>query len=62
MFYGELKENGNIRLSDTTHDAFQEFLQFFYLNEVELTEENVAGVMYLGDKYNVTSCMNVCAQ
>lgn len=39
-----------------------EFLQFFYLDRVKLTIENIAGVMRLGDKYNVPKCVEVCVQ
>lgn len=54
MFYGEMKENGDIRLADVSEAAFKQFLQFFYLNEVELSIELIAEVMYIGHKYNVT--------
>lgn len=29
MFYGELKENADIRVTDVSHAAFKQFLQFF---------------------------------
>lgn len=31
MFYGELKEEGDIKVCNVTAAAFEEFLQFFYL-------------------------------
>lgn len=62
MFTGGLKENGDVEIKDVCLDVFKEFLQFFYLDEVEVTIQNVADVMYLAEKYDVTECMNVCEQ
>lgn len=62
MFYGELKENGDINITDVSEAEFMEFLQFFYLHEVKLTERNIVGVMHLGHKYNFTKCVKVCEQ
>lgn len=62
MFFGQLKENGRIRMTDVSKSAFLEFLQFFYLNKVHLTDENIADVLYLGHKYNVTECVETCEQ
>lgn len=42
MFYGELKESGDVKMVGTSADGFKEFLQFVYLNKVTLTTENVA--------------------
>lgn len=36
MFYGELQENGDVKIVDARDVAFKEFLQFFYLNENEI--------------------------
>lgn len=62
MFYGDLKENGDIQVTDSSATAFQEFLQFFYSDEVELTEENIVEVMYLAQKYIVSSGINICIE
>lgn len=60
MFYGELKESGDIHLTDVSEAAFKQFLQFFYLNEVELSIDSVADLMHLGHKYMVANCIDVC--
>lgn len=61
MFYGELRENGrNIHEPNVTDAAFMEFLQYFYLDRVKLTAENIEMVLELGDKYNVEKCVNDC--
>lgn len=62
MFYGPLKESGDIHLSDVSEAAFKEFLQFFYLIKVKLSIENLADVMYLGHKYDFINCIDVCLQ
>lgn len=61
MFYGPLKEEGDIKMVDISADAFKEFLQFFYFNRVPLSIENVADVMYLGNKYDVKECLLLCS-
>lgn len=60
MFFGDLKEEGDVRLIDTTAAGLKKILQFFYCSEVELTGENVAEVMHLGHKYDVTECEKAC--
>lgn len=68
----EVKENGNnldetntansniVKIEDVSIDAFKEFLQFFYCDQVKLTMENIYEVVYLGKKYLVEECINVC--
>lgn len=62
MFYGELAENGNVTIHDSSDGAFIEFLQYFYSGAIELTGENVAEVLYLGHKYNVLNCVEDCVE
>lgn len=60
MFYGELKEEGDVNVCDVTAAAFEEFLQFFYLREVKLTMDHIVEVFHLGHKYNIVKCFDVC--
>ncbi|XP_037049359.1 BTB/POZ domain-containing protein 6-B-like [Bradysia coprophila] len=60
MFYGELKEMGNVTITDCTAESFKEFLQFFYLDHVELTVTNGPEVMYLIHKYGTSECFPIC--
>lgn len=60
MFYGDLKETGDIEIVDVTVDAFKEFLQFFYFDQIKLTMENINEVIYLVKKYIVADSMNIC--
>lgn len=62
MLYGKLKKAGDIHLTDSTEAAFMEFLQFFYLDKIDLTTKNIAAVMHLGYKYNVKNCINGCVE
>ncbi|XP_037044955.1 BTB/POZ domain-containing protein 6-A-like isoform X1 [Bradysia coprophila] len=62
MFYGELKEPGDITIVDATHDAFLEFLQFFYCDKFELTTDHISEVLTLADKYDVAGLINLCVQ
>jgi len=61
MFYGPLKENSDVQIVDSSSDAFCEFLQFFYLDEVVFSTGNIADVMKMADKYDVAGCMNLCS-
>lgn len=60
MFYGELQETGDIKIIDASIDSFKEFLQFFYLHQLNLTFENIGEVMHLAHKYLVLGCYSVC--
>ncbi|XP_055319526.1 BTB/POZ domain-containing protein 2-like [Sitodiplosis mosellana] len=61
MFFGSVKEEGDVRIVDADIIAFKEFLQFFYLSEVKLTMENIETVARLADKYDILDCVNACA-
>ncbi|XP_055306462.1 BTB/POZ domain-containing protein 2-like isoform X2 [Sitodiplosis mosellana] len=60
MFNGSWKEQYETKITDASADEFKQFLQFFYINTVEITMDSIAKVMYLGDKYNVPNCLSVC--
>lgn len=60
MFYGPHKQIGDIKIGDSSPNAFKEFLQFFYRSTVKLTAENVPEIMYLGKEYMLNDCLNAC--
>lgn len=62
MFWGDhnLNEGALVRISDVSADAFNEFLQFFYFAELDLTSSNIAEVLKLIDKYDVSGCFSLC--
>ncbi|XP_055299417.1 BTB/POZ domain-containing protein 3-like [Sitodiplosis mosellana] len=62
MFNGTWKEQKEVKIVDVSADAFKEFLQFFYLNRVKLTMENVDKVMNLGKMYDMAECVAVCSK
>lgn len=62
MFYGHLKESGDITIVDATHDAFLEFLQFFYCDKFDLSTDHICEVLTLADKYDVAGLVNICVQ
>lgn len=61
IFFESIKENDVVEIENVNVGAFKEFLQFFYLNEVTLTMENIEEVTRLADMYNVLDYLNVCA-
>lgn len=62
MFFGPLKEGEIVRIDDADPSAFKEFLQFFYLPEIELTMENIEAVVHLTDKYDMLKYVNTCTE
>lgn len=60
MFFGQLKENGEIKIVDASADAFEEFLQFFYRTKMQLTMENLGDVVNLCRKYQVDDALKAC--
>lgn len=61
MFFGELKEGGDVEIVDADTDGFKEFLQFFYLDKVTLTLRNIETVARLADKYDVLNYVKTCS-
>lgn len=53
MFFGPLKNEGDIEIVDADADAFKEFLQFFYLSKVKISMENLWEVVRLIDMYDI---------
>lgn len=62
MFNNSWLEKKYVNIVDASVSEFKEFLQFFYLQHVELSMENVEKVLYLGHKYNVNGCLNTCGE
>lgn len=68
MFYGELKETGDVLIVDVPPDVFKAFLKFFYGSEhismkmLSVTHENVIELMALADKYLVNEYVTICKQ
>lgn len=60
MFYGSLIEKDDILIVDASADAFKEFLQFFYLNKVRLSSENIGEVVNLCNKYELLDGLKIC--
>lgn len=61
MFGGSLPEPGDVDMSDNASPAeFKEFLRFFYLYDVKLTEQNIAGVMNLAKQSMVEEFFMDC--
>lgn len=62
MFFGEMKEEGDIPISNATETEFKEFLQCFYRHELVITFSNIAKVMELADQYLMTDFLNECGR
>ncbi|XP_037049820.1 BTB/POZ domain-containing protein 2-like [Bradysia coprophila] len=61
MFNSSVPETEvTINIVDASYSEFEEFLQFFYREEVALTMTNIEGVVRLADKYDVTECLDIC--
>lgn len=61
MLYGYLRrEDDDIPITDASIEAFREFLQFFYLNEVRLTSKHIVEVINLCKKFKLTECVTAC--
>ncbi|XP_031637167.1 BTB/POZ domain-containing protein 6-like [Contarinia nasturtii] len=60
MFYGSLIEVGDIPIVDSSVAAFEEFLQFFYKSEVQLTSQHIGEVINLCKKYELNEAVEAC--
>lgn len=62
MFYGSIPEGDEVKIKDVTIAAFQEFLAFFYMEDVTLTLENIEEVIYSIKKYGIERCLKHCVE
>lgn len=60
QFYGPNRDAGDIEMKDITAAAFNEFLQFFYLDEVILTVENIESTLNLAQQSLVDEFIEEC--
>lgn len=60
MFFGALKETGDVEIVYASVDEFKEFIQFFYLSQVVLTVENIKA--RLADKYDILKRVHECVR
>lgn len=51
-----LEEVNEVTIEDVSFEGFCEFLQFFYLDEIELSERNLIEVLNLVDKFDMQEC------
>lgn len=58
MFYGPAKESGDVTITDSIPEVFEEFLQLFYRSKVNLTAEHVFELMNLCKMYEIEDCVN----
>ncbi|KAF8362615.1 hypothetical protein PRIPAC_89538 [Pristionchus pacificus] len=57
MFYGELREENDVKLEDVDRDDFLEFLRFMYPSKQMITGNNVNNLLELSDRYQVKVCL-----
>lgn len=66
QFYGDFDDRNcnciELKEPNVTASAFNEYLQFFYLNEVRLTHENIADVLFLAKESLVEEFYNECSK
>lgn len=60
MFYGPNAEEGDKKLIPTPPEAFKDFLQFCYLDEVALHPDNITEVMKLTHEYQMFESLKFC--
>lgn len=61
-FFGSMPEKNEINVEDACADAYKEFLQFFYLKKIKLSQEHLQNVFYLCHKYQLDKCSTVCSE
>ena len=63
MFFGELAETSDtIELPDCEYGSLLELFGYMYSDEVNLSESNVMGVLYLAKKYMVSALVDKCTK
>ncbi|XP_031633846.1 uncharacterized protein LOC116347411 isoform X1 [Contarinia nasturtii] len=60
QFYGSLPDKDVITVDGVSSAAFEEFLQFFYLDELTMSIENIGDVLYLAQQSLVDDLVKEC--
>ncbi|XP_037033570.1 BTB/POZ domain-containing protein 3-like [Bradysia coprophila] len=60
MFHGSLPEGDVVNIVSGDSSAFKEFLQFFYLDDITMTSDNIAQVINFVQQYGIERCMVQC--
>lgn len=60
QFFGQNPDTGVIKVNDVSAAAFEEFLQFFYLENVGLSMDNIEDVLNLAKQSGVKEFMDQC--
>lgn len=60
MSFGDMKEKHTVTILDAYAEEFAEFMQLFYLPDVELSTANIAGVVRLIDRYLAEDLYPIC--
>lgn len=60
MFFGASKEVDDVKIIDADVESFKEFLQFFYLNEVTISMENIETIIRLANEYDIIEYVKSC--
>lgn len=60
MFFGDLNEGVEVTIEDVSFEGFCEFLQFFYMEKIQLSEENIFEVFQLVNKYDLNEYLPIC--
>ncbi|XP_062568129.1 BTB/POZ domain-containing protein 6-like [Saccostrea cucullata] len=59
-FEGPLAEKGRFIITDIEKETFQQFLQYIYTDDVQLSYENVTSILYCARKYCVDKLTKRC--
>lgn len=62
MFYGALKEKGDVKMIDESSVSFEVFLKAIYQQFEPINMGNISEVMSLADKYDTKDVMDFCGR
>lgn len=62
MFYGPMKETGDVKIADASPTAFRKFLDFFYNPNATLSTDDIGDIIILAHKYDTEVCFSSCVE
>lgn len=62
MFFGPLAERGQVKIVDSSIEAFKSMLRFIYTDECDLNLAILGDVMYLSSKYDIPQLYDECRE
>ncbi|KAH7721800.1 BTB/POZ domain-containing protein 6 [Aphelenchoides avenae] len=62
MFFGDFNHERMVEIPDASPDGFRALMKYIYMDEMDISEDNVESVIQLANKYLLTGFLEECVE